>query len=309
MGENTLAADGIPHEVIARPRGAVTTPDDTMSACRDFLEHGAELIVFVGGDGTARDVFKVVGDRVPILGVPAGVKMHSGVFAITPGAAADIVRAVVERRARLKEGEIVDEDEEATRRGVIEVRLAGVAKTVALEGLVQAAKVEFKGEVEEVSKRGIADTILERMDEHTLYIIGPGTTAGAVMEAMGLKHTLLGVDLVRGRKLVKADATDAEIRAAIAAHGGPVEIIVGVIGAQGFVFGRGNLQVSPEVIRAVGKEHITIVAAEEKVEGLQELLVDTGDPALDAELSGHWRVLCGYRWNVFLPMRAHAAPK
>jgi len=309
MGENVLASSKIPHEVVSKPHGAVTTPADTAAACRVFLERKVDLIAFVGGDGTAKDIFAVVGEQVPLLGIPSGVKMHSGVFAITPRAAAEILRAFVDGTSRVEEGGIVDEDEAAMRRGVIEVNLAGVAKTIALEGLTQAAKVEYSGEVEEVSKRGIADTILERMDENALYIIGPGTTAGAVMEAMGLKHTLLGVDLVRGRKLVRADATDAQLRDALAAHGGPGEIIVGVIGAQGFVFGRGNLQLSPEVIRAVGKPHITIVAAEKKVEALKELFVDTGDPSLDAELAGHWRVLCGYRWNVFLPMRAPAAPK
>lgn len=309
MGENALAAARLAHEVVYRPRGAVTTADDTRAACRAFLERGAELMVFVGGDGTARDVFSVVGERAPLLGVPSGVKMHSGVFAITPAAAAEIVHAFSFGRARLRSGEIVDEDEEAIRRGVLETRLVGEARTVAAEGLLQAAKALYKGEVEEVSKRGIADTILERMDDDALYIIGPGSTAGALLEALGHPHTLLGVDLLKGRKLVEADATEADIKRAIAEHRGPVVLIVGAIGAQGFVLGRGNLQLSPEVIRTIGKENIQIVAAEQKVEELTELFVDTGDAALDAELAGHWRVLCGYRWNVFLPMRAFSAPK
>jgi predicted polyphosphate/ATP-dependent NAD kinase len=147
------------------------------------------------------------------------------------------------------------------------------------------------------------------MDEQTLYIVGPGSTSGAVMEGMGLPHTVLGVDLVLGRRLVKADATEGEIKAALSKHGGPAEIIASVVGHQGFVFGRGNLQLTPEVIRAVGKKRITVVAGERKVEALQELLVDTGDPALDRELAGHWRVLCGYRWSVLLPMRAAPAPE
>jgi predicted polyphosphate/ATP-dependent NAD kinase len=209
---------------------------------------------------------------------------------------------------RVKEGEVLDADEEAIRRGTIEVSLKGIARTFESEGFVQAAKIEYKGEVEEVSKRGIADHLMERMEEDTLYLFGPGSTTGAVMEALGLAHTLLGVDLVLNRRLVKADATDTDIRQAIASHGGPAELVVGVIGAQGFVFGRGNLQFSPEVIRAVGKKHVTILAAEAKVEALEYLLVDTGDPDLDRELSGHWRVLCGYHWNVFLPMRGPSGP-
>lgn len=309
MGQRTLEAAGLVFEVVAEPREAVTAASDTKAACKAFRVRGAELIVFVGGDGTAKDVFEAAGNAVPILGVPSGVKMHSGVFAITPRAAADLVGDFLDGKALVKDGEVVDENEEAMRQGRIEVALKGLAKTISSKGLIQASKVEYGGEVEEVSKRGIADNILERMDDETLYIIGPGSTTGAVMEAMGLAHTLLGVDLVKGRKVVHVDAAEADIRAAMAGHGGPVEILASVIGNQGFVFGRGNLQITPEVIRAVGKKGITIVAAEGKVEALKELLVDTGDPALDLELAGHWRVLCGYRWNVFLPMRAHAAPE
>jgi len=307
MGAAALASAGLSHEAVFDPQDAVTGAADSQRACREFLARGASLIVFVGGDGTARDIFEVVGTEVPILGVPSGVKMHSGVFALTPAAAAEIVRDFLEGRAQVVDGEVVDEDEEAMRQGRIEVELRGVAKTLDAGGLLQASKEEYGGEVEEVSKRGIADHLLERMDNDTLYLIGPGSTTGAIMEAMGLPHTVLGVDIVQGRRLAKADATEAEIKAAIARHGGPVEIIASVIGHQGFVFGRGNLQFSPDIIRAAGKKRITIVAAERKVEALQELFVDTGDPALDAELAGHWRVLCGYHWNVLLLMRAAPA--
>jgi predicted polyphosphate/ATP-dependent NAD kinase len=309
MGKNVLDAAGLANESVGKPLDAVTTARDTHNACREFLARGAALIVFVGGDGTARDIFEVVGTEVPILGVPSGVKMHSGVFAINPRAAAELVRDFAEGEARVVEAEVVDEDEEAMRQGRIEVSLKGMAKTIDAKGLLQASKEEYFGEVEEVSKKGIADNILEKMDDDTLYIIGPGSTTGAIMEAMGLAHTLLGVDLVKARKMVKADATDADIKAAQATHGGPAELIVSVIGHQGFVFGRGNLQITPEIIRAVGKKHITIVAAEKKVEALKELFVDTGEAALDKELTGHWRVLCGYRWSVLLPMRAGAAPE
>lgn len=306
MGESALKGAGLPHEVVAKPQGAVTHAADTVAAVKAFEARGARLIVFVGGDGTARDIFQALGDRVPVLGVPSGVKMHSGVFAINPLAAAEVVADFCAGRARVADGEVVDEDEEAMRAGRIEVKFLGMAKVAASGGLVQASKVEYGGEVEEVSKKGMADTLLERWDERTLYIIGPGSTTGAVMEVLGLPHTMLGVDLVKGRHLLKADATEGEIQAALEAHGGPAEILTGVIGNQGFVFGRGNLQISPAVIRAVGKAHITVLAGEGKVEHLQELLVDTGEPALDGELAGHWRVLCGYRWNVLLPMRAFA---
>jgi predicted polyphosphate/ATP-dependent NAD kinase len=263
-----------------------------------------DAIVFVGGDGTARDVWTSVGDRVPLLGVPSGVKMHSGVFALSPEAAAAIVGEFAEGRGGVSEGEIVDLDEEAVRRGQISPHIFAVARALTSAGLLQASKAEYAGEDESVSKLGVSDAFLERMDEVTLYIIGPGTTTGAIMEAMGLKHTMLGVDLVRGHAVVKSDATAMEILEELRASGAPAEIVVSAIGRQGFVFGRGNLQLTPEVIRMVGPKRITIVATERKAAELSELLADTGDPALDSELAGHWRVLCGYRFHVLLPLRA-----
>src|SRR6267378_3304659 len=133
MGENVLASAKTPHEVVSKPHGAVTTPADTAAACRVFLDRKVDLIAFVGGDGTAKDIFAVVGDRVPLLGIPSGVKMHSGVFAITPRAAAELLQAFLDGRTRIEEGEIVDEDEAAMSRGVIEVNLAGAAKMLVFE--------------------------------------------------------------------------------------------------------------------------------------------------------------------------------
>jgi len=230
--------------------------------------------------------------------------MHSGVFALSPEAAAAIVRDFAEGRAGTTDGEIVDTDEETAFGGRISPTIFGVARTLTSGALLQASKAEYAGEDESVSKQGVADAFLERMDETTLYIFGPGTTTGAIMEAMGLKHTTLGVDLVRAHALVRADATAAEILHELRASGAPAEIVVSAIGRQGFVFGRGNLQLTPELIRLVGPKRITIVATERKAAELSELLADTGDPALDGELAGHWRVLCGYRFHVLLPLRA-----
>jgi predicted polyphosphate/ATP-dependent NAD kinase len=299
----------VAHEVVFEPADAVTTGRDTRLACRAFEEAGAQAVLFVGGDGTARDVLAALGTRLPVLGVPSGVKMHSGAFAVSPSAAARILRAYSEGGATVAEGDVLDEDEQDLREGRIRVRLAGHLRCLSAGSLLQASKQEYGGEVEEASKQGIADALLERMDDATLYLFGPGSTPGAVMEAMGLKHTLLGVDLVRAGALVRADATAAQVAEAIEAHGGPVELVVTVVGRQGFVFGRGNLQLTPAVLRAIGKDRITIVAAEEKAAALTHLLAETGDPALDAELAGHWRVLCGYRFHVLLPLAPASAPE
>lgn len=309
MGANALTAAGVDHEVVFEPADAVTTGEDTRRACAALEAAGVEAVLFVGGDGTARDVLAGLGDRLPVLGIPSGVKMHSGAFALSPSAAARVLRAFAEGSSATVEADVVDEDEEDLRAGVLRVALAGHLRCLSAGALLQAAKMEYSGEVEEASKRGIADALLERMDDGTLYLFGPGTTPGAVMEALDLAHTTLGVDLVRAKAVVRADATAAQIAEELARHGGPVELIVTPIGRQGFVFGRGNLQLTPPSIRRIGREHITLVAAEGKAAGLSELLVETGDPALDRELAGHWRVLIGYRFHVLLPLRAAWAPE
>ncbi len=309
MGQKALEGAGLDHEVVFEPADAVTTAKDTQRACRAMEEAGAEAVLFVGGDGTARDVFGALGQRLPVLGVPSGVKMHSGVFALSPAAAARVLRAFVDGDAQTVEADVLDEDEEDIRAGVLRVRRAGHARCLTAGDLLQAAKLEYGGEVEEASKQGIADAVLERMDDDTLYLFGPGTTPGAIMEAMGLEHTTLGVDLVRAGSVVRKDATAVQIQEEVGGHDGPMEMVVSVVGRQGFVLGRGNLQLTPALVRAFGKDRITIVAAEEKAAGLTHLLVETGDAALDAELAGHWRVLCGYRFHVLLPLRAASAPE
>ncbi len=309
MGANALEAAGVGHEVVFEPSDALTTADDTRRACQAMESAGAEAVLFVGGDGTARDVLAAVGERLPVLGIPSGVKMHSGVFALSPSAAARILRAFSEGRATAVEADVVDEDEADVRAGILRTQLAGHLRCLTSPGLLQGAKMEYAGDVEDASKQGIADALLERMDDATLYLFGPGSTPGAVMEAMGLKHTVLGVDLVRGGAVVAADATAQQIQEAVAAHEGPKEMVLSVIGGQGFVFGRGNLQILPATVRAFGKDHITVVAAEGKAAALDQLLVETGDPALDRELAGHWRVLIGYRFHVLLPLRPASAPE
>ena len=272
----------------------LTTPDDTEQAARDLLAAGVDLILFAGGDGTARTICNAVGDAVPVIGVPAGVKIHSAVYATTPAAAGDVAALFLHERpaaVQLREGEVMDIDEEAFRDNRVSAHLYGYMTVPYARGLTQSAKA---GGVagEERALNDIATEVIAGMGPGAVYILGPGTTTRTVMERLGLPKTLLGVDAVRDLELAGADLAEGELLALLAAAPA-ARIVVTVIGGQGHIFGRGNQQISPAVIRAVGADRITVIATQTKLLSLEgrPLLVDTGDPALDAELSGYAKVV------------------
>ena len=272
----------------------LTTADDTQRAARDLLAAGVDLILFAGGDGTARNICAAVGDAVPVIGVPAGVKIHSAVYATTPAAAGDVCCLYLHERhaaVRLREGEVMDIDEEAFREDRVSAHLYGYMSVPYARGLTQSAKA---GGVagEQRALNDVATEVVGGMEPDALYILGPGTTTRTVMERLGLPKTLLGVDAVRGGALAGADLTEGRLLELVAAAPRAF-IVVTVIGGQGHVFGRGNQQISPAVIRAVGPANVIVIATQTKLLSLEgrPLLVDTGDPALDEQLAGYAKVV------------------
>ncbi|MCU0632640.1 MAG: ATP-NAD kinase family protein [Methanolinea sp.] len=299
MGEEVLSGAGISgYEVVYRPAPGQTGAPDTMAACRAFLERGVDLVLFCGGDGTARDVYSVVGDSVPMLGIPAGVKMYSAVFAITPVAAAGILRdgCTPGGRFLIRDAEVVDVDEEAYREGVLKTRLFGVAKSPYRPGLVQGTKQVFENPDEERAKKDIARFIREVMEgtPEVLYILGPGSTTAAIGEELGIQKTLLGFDAVSGGDLVAADLNEQALLGLL--HGDSrARLVISIIGAQGSLLGRGTQQVSPAVLRRIGRENIIVVATPHKLAETPLVFVDTGDRELDAGFGDHISVVSGYR--------------
>ena len=302
MGEDLLGeagATGKAVEVVHRPTSAATTPEDTRAACAAFLARGASAIVFCGGDGTARDVQAAVGSRCPVLGVPAGVKMYSGVFALSPEAAAEVLLLRLAGEAEEGEGEVADVDEEAYRDGRLAVRLHGIVRVVRAPLLVQAMKSATVLSEESDYQEAIAKYVVEllREREGTLAVLGAGTTVEAVARALGIAKTPLGVDVVDVAKgtVVATDASEAGLLEALGRHRGPALVVVSPIGAQGFVLGRGTQQISPAVIEAAGgPESVLVVGTPHKLLGMSVLRVDTGDAGLDARFSGWRRVIVGY---------------
>lgn len=302
MGGDLLSELGVEHSVVHTP-GERTTAEDTKRACSIFASENVDLILFCGGDGTARDVASVSGD-LPILGIPAGVKMHSGVFAVSPEAAADLASGYIRGELRARETEIADVDEERYRRGELVVRIYGVARTPYLPVLVQQRKQIYASSDEEHSRLEIAQFAREFMSDGSYYILGAGTTTAKIAELIGCEKTLLGVDVIRNGRTVMKDASERDLLKLLEGIDGDVRIIVSPIGAQGFILGRGSQQISPRVLRIVGPEKLIIIATPHKLRDLKHLLVDTGDLEMDRALAGRRQVVTGYRIAQLKEVRA-----
>lgn len=297
MGQDAAGEAGFLAELITASPGNVTTAADTVAAAREMRSHNVDLILFSGGDGTARDVFAEVGDAVPVLGIPAGVKMQSGVFATSPEITGEIVAALAampdRAKAPYRASEVMDIDEDLLRQGAISPRLYGYAKVPYFPLRLQNAKARQHA-LDEAAVSAAARQLASTMDRECLYAVGAGRTAKRVIEAIGEKGTLLGTDLVADGKVIARDANEKTILDR-AGERRPLKLIIGVVGGQGYVLGRGNQELSPDVIRRAGRANITIIASQEKLMALPDkrLLVETGDAALDRELAGYWRVVVG----------------
>ena len=292
MGADILRETGITEFEILYTFFGESSALDTKAAARRFREAGVDLILFCGGDGTARDIFNVTGRDVPLLGIPAGVKMYSAVFAIDPAIAAELVVAYDNKN--LRDSEVLDVDEEAYRSGILKTRIFGIARTPARAGKVQVAKRVYEEPDEERAKQEIARFMEEVMLPGTLYILGAGTTTEAIAHRFGVKKTLLGVDAMKDNALVAADV-DEKTLLNLAEREKEIRIIISPIGAQGFLLGRGNQQISALVVRLVGLKNLIVVATSHKLAEIPVLYVDSGDPALDAEFGSTIQVICGYR--------------
>lgn len=307
-------ADRVPGAAVTAPRGAMGTdwldgltldvaaidaPVMTGTA-RDTRQAMAalgpvDLLVFAGGDGTARDVTGSLGKGGAMLGIPCGVKMHSGTFAISPEAAGALIADLISAPARVtwdEAAEVMDIDEAALRQGHIAPRLYGLARVPVARNLMQASKGGPRRD-ETAALASAALEIARGMVPGTTYVIGPGTSAGAVMREAGFAPTVLGIDALRDGTVVARDASGADLEAA--AGDGPVRIVLGVTGQQGFLLGRGNQQIGPRLIRRAGHDGLIVLATEAKLTALAQprLWVDTGDATLDAELAGFIRVRTG----------------
>jgi len=308
MGLDVLRGSGVPDasiETIFTP-AARTSADDTKAFAQLAVERGADLVLFAGGDGTARDVADAVAGRIPLLGIPAGVKMHSAVFALDPVVAADLLAAYVRGTLRVGDGEILDVDEEAYRAGEWKVRFYGTAKTLVEPNLVQTGKLMVAEVTEEAVLVELAEHFREMFESEpeTLFLLGPGSTVSRIASRLGIEKTLLGIDAVVGMRTVGTDVNEAAILQLLD-RSPRAKLVVSPIGAQGFILGRGNLQVSPEVLRRIGTRNVVVVATPAKLASTPVLRVDTGDPRVDDEIRKreYLFVVIGYRTSKIHPVQ------
>lgn len=296
MGEDAVTSCGVSPKVMGA-LSVPTTASDTKRAARDMLDLRVDLLLFVGGDGTARDISSVIGDSLVVLGIPAGVKVHSAVYACNPVKAGELAALYLEGKVRkVVEAEVMDIDEEAFRNGILSAKLYGYLRIPFEERYTQRLKAG-SSITERYNQEAIAAEVVANMSDE-VYIIGPGSTTGVVMEKLNLDYSLLGVDLVYRKRLIGKDVSESELLEKI--RGKNPKLIVTPIGGQGYLFGRGNQQMSSEVIKDVGKDNIIIIATKQKINSLQgrPLLVDTGDRVLDRHLHGYYRIVTGYRESV-----------
>jgi predicted polyphosphate/ATP-dependent NAD kinase len=304
MGADAAREHGFSPTVIGAIQEGATSARDTQKAAQEMLAEGADLLLFAGGDGTARDIFQAVGEQLPVLGIPAGVKIHSAVFAVNPRSAGELALSYLEgKTSSLRLAEVMDLDEEAYRQGIISPRLYGYLQVPYVRKLLQSFKLPSSPS-DSASLRAIAREIIDHLEPDCIYVIGPGTTTRAIIDRLGLDKSLIGVDVLLNRRVIASDANEAQLLRFL--EGRQARIIVTPIGGQGYLFGRGNQQISARVLRGVlasndqAKEYIIVVSTPAKIESLQgrPLLVDTGDPGVDRCLSGYIRVVTGYREEI-----------
>ena len=304
MGEVAAKNAGFIPRIIGVAKNNPSEAEDTCAAAQALMNEQADLILFAGGDGTARLIADVVGTAQPVLGVPSGVKMHSGVYAVSPEAAGEILKQLLTGKlVNIAERDVKDIDEEAFRNGQVRARFYGTL--LVPEDSQNLQQVKNAGtERDELAQLDVAQEMIDQLQTDTLYLVGPGSTTHLFLQELGLEGSLLGVDLLLNNKLIALDVSAPQIVQQLDNFTGQVKIIITAIGGQGHILGRGNQQFTPAIVRRIGKDNIYIIAARGKILALdgRPLLVDTNDPQLDKQLVGYWPVITGYRDTIIYPV-------
>jgi len=306
MGEKEAETASFTVQVLPMKIGKETSAEDTKTAVKLLTAAKVDLIVFVGGDGTAKDIFdamKCYGD-VPVLGVPSGVKMYSGIFAVSPPDAVDVALAFAENQAEIAEFEIMDADEKAIRSDAFSVKLHGFVKGPFVPMRIQGSKQVSPETVDEKENQtAIARFIIEEMKPEAIYILGPGTTVKCIAELLGVEKTVLGVDVYKNGKVI-FDVNEEVILKEVEDWQN-TWIILSPIGHQGILLGRGNQQIAPEIIKRVGKQRIIVAATKNKLQSIDGgiLRVDTGDAEADDMLKGYIKIVTDYREWRLMPVQ------
>ncbi|MGC8663690.1 MAG: ATP-NAD kinase family protein [Thermoplasmata archaeon] len=291
MGENVLQdSDICNYEIVYEPK-KITTRNDTLE-CAKKLKN-ANIIIFVGGDGTSRDILDAVDRDVPILGIPSGVKMYSAIFASSPKSGSELLKLFITGNSSLQEREVMDIDEDLYRQNKLVIKLYGYAKVPYYSEYVQNSKAEIYSTEEEEDKQGIAEFFLDTMERDTLYLLGPGTTVKKITEILNLESTLLGFDALYNGKIIMKDLNEKNILDLLQNYKN-IKVVLTPIGNQGFIIGRGNLQLTVHVLEKIKKEDIMILATPLKLSGIRNLFIDIDNKEIEKKFEGYYKVIYGY---------------
>ena len=276
-----------------------STAQDTSHLVQDLLKAEVDVILYAGGDGTTRDIVNALeGNETPLIGVPGGVKMHSGCFATTPKASAEVLLAFLQGDLMVAITEVMDLDEEIYQKGEWKVRMYGEAWTPSSPRFMQGAKEQVERASESDTIEGLANHIGNLIDEdpELMIIWGSGGTLRRMGEHLNVELTLLGID-IQHKGTIHSDLNEQQLLSHLHGYEGPRLLLLSPMGGQGFLIGRGNLQLSPDVLRAIGFKSILGVATPSKLLGLSSVRIDTGDPSLDEEYQQRRfiKLLQGYR--------------
>lgn len=308
MGEDVLHSLGLDFESIYSA-DVETSAVDTKHTIREFVKNQVDLIIFAGGDGTARDVLDVLDvegtSLIPVIGIPAGVKIHSAVYTTTPERAGELIDLLIRGEAMSLVGaQVMDLDEDLFRQGKVKAKCYGYLSVPVDDTRMQLIKQGGLND-DEITVQEIASEVMESMEDDVYYLIGSGSTTEEIMNQLGLQNTLLGVDIVYNQQLIANDVDENKIISFI--ENKSAKIVVTIIGGQGHVFGRGNQQLSAKVIRAVtglsdnkkapNKDNIIIIATNNKLQSLNKrpMIADTGECELNELLAGLYPVITGYQ--------------
>lgn len=293
MGENEAKEAGLNYEVVYTPESGDTDVNDTYELTKALEEKDVDLILFVGGDGTARDMTNAIGTRIPAVGAPAGVKIHSPVYGNTPESAGKLALEYLQGTPlELREEEVMDIEEEAFRRDEIIIKVYGYLKVPYDESYLQNLKAPSP-QSDSAAQESAALYIIDQMEDDLIYVVGSGTTTALILKELGLEHTILGVDIIKNKQLLKKDATEQDILDTVGDE--RFKLIITPMGGQGYIFGRGNQQLSSEVLKRVDKSDVIIIATPSKLRDINnDLLIYTLDDEIDEKMSGYYRVITGY---------------
>ncbi len=308
MGEAAAKSCGFNYTLVGHANSHPSSAQDTLASTSALIKESVDIILFAGGDGTARNIadglLQAGAEQQVVLGIPSGVKMHSGVYAVTPEAAGEILLCLLRKQlVNVQACDVRDIDEAAFREGKVKTRMYASMYAPLLPQFLQQVKNSGAAQ-DELVKLDIANYLIDNLLNDTLYIIGPGSTTKVFLEQLGVAGSLLGIDVILNRELVATDVSAQQLRDLIANHNGEVQVIITAIGGQGHIIGRGNQQLAPDILRAIPRQNIHIIATKEKILSLQNrpLLVDSNDPELDKSFSGYQSVVVGYDEFILYPI-------